>query len=706
MNRFAAGLAACLLAAAALPSVHAQTPAELTQTSRYIAAFQNPDGGFAAKPGGPSTLPATSSAIRILKNTGGSIPDVLACIKFVKSCVDRATGGFVATPGGKPDISTTATGLMAYNELKITDEATVTGALKYLAENAKSFEEVRIAVAGYEAVNKTSPVFERWTAEILKGVNTDGTFGSGATQARETGGKAVALLRMGVTLDKNDAIASFLKSAQRDDGGWGQKEGTSELETTYRIMRFFFMAKHQPDIERLTAFVARCRHSDGGYGIQPGAEATPGGTYFATIVLRWVRLLSGEPALTETAGFVPLFNGKDLTGWDGDLSLWSARDGMLVGTSKGLKNNEFLATTGSWGNFVLKLTFRMKGSESSNSGVQFRSVRIPGHEMSGYQADIGQGFWGCLYDESRRNKVMAQASDAALKSIRKNGWNQYVIDAKGDRIRLALNGPNSVNYLEEEKSVARDGRIAVQLHAGGPLTMEFKNIYIQPLPDPKEDDSTSAGFHLKTMRSGQDSRKYTVYIPRGYDGRKAFPVVLFLHGAGERGTDGVVPSQVGLGPAVLNNPDAFPAVAVFPQAKTTWRADSDDAKAALDALDEVLETYKTDRSRVVITGLSMGGAGSWSIAAAHPERFAAVVPVCGRGDTSKASPLAKLPVWTFCGDADQTPTVLNGRAMTEAINSAGGNARLTEYRDVPHNSWDRAYGDPALISWMLSQSRK
>src|SRR5262249_15838444 len=115
--------------------------------------------------------------------------------------------------------------------------------------------------------------------------------------------------------------------------------------------------------------------------------------------------------------------------------------------------------------------------------------------------------------------------------------------------------------------------------------------------------------------------------------------------------------------------------------------------------------YKGDPRKVILTGLSMGGAGSWSIAAANPERFAAVVPVCGFGRVENAQILKALPVWAFIGDADSTKSVLNTRAMVEAIRAAGGHARETEYRGVGHNSWDRAYNDPALIGWMLAHSK-
>ena len=145
---------------------------------------------------------------------------------------------------------------------------------------------------------------------------------------------------------------------------------------------------------------------------------------------------------------------------------------------------------------------------------------------------------------------------------------------------------------------------------------------------------------------------------------------------------------------------------MFPQADKSWAGDSDDAKAALAALDEVLGSLKCDRRQVVITGLSMGGRGAWEIAAAAPRAVRGGRPALRRGKGESAKALAALPVWAFVGGDDRAATVLNSRAMVEAVNAAGGKARLTEYRDVGHNCWDRAYNDPRLIEWMLAQTRK
>jgi hypothetical protein len=181
-----------------------------------------------------------------------------------------------------------------------------------------------------------------------------------------------------------------------------------------------------------------------------------------------------------------------------------------------MTHNGFLATEKSYGDFILKLAFRLINGEG-NSGVQFRSVRVPGHAMSGYQADIGQGYWGSLYDESRRNRVLKAASDRALETLHKTDWNEYVVRAMGSQVRLSLNGVPSVEYVEMDKEIARTGKIAVQIHAGGPMEIQFKDVLIQPLPTPDEpasaSDAAKPGFHLRAVKTDKGERKYTVFVP-------------------------------------------------------------------------------------------------------------------------------------------------------------------------------------------------
>jgi len=187
----------------------------------------------------------------------------------------------------------------------------------------------------------------------------------------------------------------------------------------------------------------------------------------------------GAEAMEE--GFAPLFNGKDLTGWEGDAKLWVVEDGVLIGRSTGIKYNDFLATAKSYGDFVLRFQVKLVENKG-NSGVQFRSKRVPppSHEVAGYQADIAPGWWGKLYDEARRNKVLAGPSDEVLaKALKPGEWNDYEVAAVGSKIELSINGVTTVRYTEEDEKIAREGIFAVQIHSGGPMEVQFRNIRIK-----------------------------------------------------------------------------------------------------------------------------------------------------------------------------------------------------------------------------------
>ena len=218
-------------------------------------------------------------------------------------------------------------------------------------------------------------------------------------------------------------------------------------------------------------------------------------------------------------------------------------------------------------------------------------------------------------------------------------------------------------------------------------------------------------FHEHTIDVEGTPSIYRVYEPP--DVKPPLPLILFLHGRGESGDDGLAPTTVGIGPAIERDPDRFPALVVFPQASLTygWRAWN--LLAAVATLDDAEQTYDVDLDRVYVTGLSMGGFGTWAVAALHPNRFAAVVPICGGFDgTTTQMPrheaamlLAGVPQWAFHGDADDVVTVDHSRRMVEALRAAGSNIRYTEYPGVKHNSWDRAYAEPELMPWMLAQRR-
>lgn len=224
------------------------------------------------------------------------------------------------------------------------------------------------------------------------------------------------------------------------------------------------------------------------------------------------------------------------------------------------------------------------------------------------------------------------------------------------------------------------------------------------------DEKVKTGFVDKTFKNADGTTSpYVVFVPKGYDGTKEYPTILFLHGAGETKSDkkgAKMPVEVGLGPAIKKREKDFPFIVVIPQAETFgWGAETKNAKR-LATLDEVQKEYKTDPKRQYLTGLSMGGMGTWSVAMAHPDRFAAIVPICGRGDTKTAEKIKNLPVWAFHGDADTAVKVEGSRDMIDAVKKAGGNPKYTEYPKVGHNSWDMAYGTDELYKWLLEQKKK
>ncbi len=694
--------------------------AQYAKTAETVAALQNPDGGFSDVKGGVSSLGATNSAIRVLKHVGGSIPDPVKATKFVRSCFipgENGTGTFAQRPGGKGDMRTTCIAMLAWGDLQMEHGTEVPAALKFLAENSKEYEDVRMAIAAHEAVGvKDSPIFEKWSKQFEAMANSDGTFGKGDNAAFMTGGTIAAFLRMGLPVHDARRIlaANLIRQSQKPDGGWTNKAGDkSDLGSCYRIMRAMFMLKELPNVPPLRAFIAARRTDSGLYSAQPGGNGDLGSTYTATIILWWLRQLENLEPAPELAGFQPLFNGTDLNGWNGDLLVWKAESGELVGsTETGLAKNNFLATNESFQDFVLKFSFRLKDGKG-NSGMQFRSQRATepiAHEMVGYQADIGEKYWGCLYDESRRNKVLAQANENVMKRVRTDGWNSYSIRCLGSQITLFLNGGVSVNYRETDPAIAQTGQIATQVHSGkGPFEIRYRDIMVQRVPRPAvrtAETEQEPGFQLRTLKApGFGERKYTLYLPANYAEAKSLPTILFLHGSGERGEDGIVPAQVGLGPAVLARQAEFPAIVIFAQARESWAADKADAQSALAILDEVAAKFKVDPNRTILTGLSMGGRGSWEIAAANKGRFSAVVPICSPARIETASNLKSYPLWAIVGDTDRVDTIRSMRAMTAKLTDLGAAVKYTEYRGVGHNCWDRAYNDRNLIDWMLKQKR-
>jgi len=185
----------------------------------------------------------------------------------------------------------------------------------------------------------------------------------------------------------------------------------------------------------------------------------------------------------ETPKPAPLFDGKTLEGWEGNLKWFRVSEGAIVAGSlkERIPRNEFLCTKREYGDFELRLKVKLVG-EGDNAGVQFRSRRIPDHhEVSGYQADMGTNWWGKLYDESRRNRVLAGPSEKTTVKVHSKDWNDYVIRCEGPRVQIWLNGVQTVDYTEQDDKIARRGVIGLQIHGGAPAEASYMDISLVEL---------------------------------------------------------------------------------------------------------------------------------------------------------------------------------------------------------------------------------
>ncbi|MGH9675865.1 MAG: prolyl oligopeptidase family serine peptidase [Candidatus Acidiferrum sp.] len=255
-----------------------------------------------------------------------------------------------------------------------------------------------------------------------------------------------------------------------------------------------------------------------------------------------------------------------------------------------------------------------------------------------------------------------------------------------------------------------------------PRLIFFTLLFVLFLAGTTEAKKPETGFLDRAVSVQGVIYKYQVFVPEDWTADKKWPVILFLHGAGERGDDGLIQTDVGLGQAIRLDRRRFPAIVVMPQCrKDGWWPESPMDDVAMKALDLSQEEFHGDPQRIYLTGLSMGGYGTWHLAEKYPEKFAAIVPICGGiesvrhgGDPSTADMKpyndaakkvgSKTPVWIFHGGDDDTVPVTESQRMAEAMKALGGEVHYTEYPGVGHDSWDKAYAEPELIPWILSKS--
>lgn len=232
------------------------------------------------------------------------------------------------------------------------------------------------------------------------------------------------------------------------------------------------------------------------------------------------------------------------------------------------------------------------------------------------------------------------------------------------------------------------------------------------------------GFLDRTIEVEGVRHRYQVYVPADYTRARRWPVILFLHGSGERGTDGLRQTTVGLGDAIRRHAERWPAIAVFPQAPPEHRWHGRIAHLALATLDRTSREYRIDADRVYLVGLSAGGNGVWNLAYRTPERFAALVSVCGwvrptaerreailPPDSGPPYPviarrIRSLPTWLWHGEADSVVSVGESRRMAAALRAEGAEVAYTELTGIGHDSWNQAFESAELPRWLLSRSRR
>ncbi|MBM4060993.1 MAG: hypothetical protein FJ265_07835 [Planctomycetes bacterium] len=219
--------------------------------------------------------------------------------------------------------------------------------------------------------------------------------------------------------------------------------------------------------------------------------------------------------------------------------------------------------------------------------------------------------------------------------------------------------------------------------------------------DGRKAADTATGFLSETIQVGGKEHRYVLYVPPGYSSARPWPLVVFLHGAGECGTDGQKQISVGLGPAITNDVGAWPFLVLFPQKPDRASAWEDHEAVVMEMVWRVRSRRTVDDRQLFLTGLSQGGHGTWALGARHSTLWAALAPICGYGDAQEIAPVLKdVPIWCFHGEDDRTVPVQQSKDLCAAVTAAGGRPMLTVFPRTGHDSWTRAYRETRLPLWL------
>ncbi len=455
-----------------------------------------------------------------------------------------------------------------------------------------------------------------------------------------------------------------------------------------------------------------------------------------------------KDANLDDTGFVTLFDGKSLDGWHVSAQTghsgtsqnksggkWVIEEGAIVGSQDIPGNGGIILTNQAFGDF--EVIVEMKNDYGPDSGLFLRSndkgqayqYMVDYHDNGNVAGIYGEGLPGGLHFRNyelgkeptdfkaldRKTDPRAAAYGSPVnaeqwKDLWKHGeWNQLRARIVGNppQITTWINGVKFMQFQDNQIRTTPEGMIALQVHGGGDFTKQFvryRNVKVKTFGVAEPVAGKEVWQKLESKKIPGESLPYLLALPTDYKADETKrPLLLFLHGAGECGVDLNLVKIHGPPKLMEKKPGDFPFIVVSPQAPINEVPIIDrwDPRLLVELVDQVAAKYNADTDRLYVTGLSMGGYGTFRLCAHYPKKFAAAVPICGGGWTNYAEALAQVPMWIFHGTDDEAVPLERSLEIVKSVRKRGGKPLFTVYDGVAHDSWTQTYDNPEVYTWLL-----
>lgn len=455
-----------------------------------------------------------------------------------------------------------------------------------------------------------------------------------------------------------------------------------------------------------------------------------------------------KDANLDDTGFVTLFDGTSLDGWHVSAQTghsrtsenksggkWVIEDGAITGSQDIPGNGGIILTNQSFGDF--EVIVEMKNDYGPDSGLFLRSndkgqayqYMVDYHDNGNVAGIYGEGLPGGLHFRNyelgkeptdftaldRKTDPRAAAFGSPVnaeqwRQLWKHGeWNQLRARIVGNppQITTWINGVKFMQFQDNQVRTTPTGMIALQVHGGGDFTKQFvryRNVKVKTFGGVEPTAGKEVWQKFESKKIPGDALPYLLALPTDYKADETKrPLLLFLHGAGECGVDLNLVKVHGPPKLVEKKPGDFPFIVVSPQAPINEVPIIDrwDPRLLVELVDQVAAKYNADPDRLYVTGLSMGGYGTFRLCAHYPKKFAAAIPICGGGWTNYAEPLSQTPMWIFHGTDDEAVPLERSLELVRAVRKRGGKPLFTVYDGVAHDSWTLTYDNPEVYAWLL-----